>query len=365
MKSRGAGSKDPAATPLTSSRIKERARALGFDLCGVAAADSFPELSFLREWLDQGYAGEMEWLAQSVELRSDVRNVLPGARSVIMTGTLYNTDRPYSDQLPAGAAQVSRHAWGDDYHRVLWARHNRLVDWMREVSPEPFETSALVDSGPVQERVYAQYAGLGWIGKNTCLINPALGSWLFLGEIITTLALEPDAQGLEQCGSCTRCLDACPSGALVEPGVLDARRCLSYLTIEVRGSIPEEMREAVGTHAYGCDICQEVCPYNRPAPVSDDPVWQPRSAFAPADLVALWRAPDEALHQAIIGGPMRRAKLVGLRRNLAVAIGNTGDAATLSALDEGTPDRASVADPMVQEHVAWARGVRPGAGRQR
>jgi epoxyqueuosine reductase len=300
----------------------------------------------------------MGWLAQSVELRSDARHVLPGARSVIMTGTLYNTDRPYSDQLPSGAAQVSRHAWGDDYHRVLWARHNRLVDWMREVSPEPFETSALVDSGPVQERVYAQYAGLGWIGKNTCLINPELGSWLFLGEIITTLALEPDTQGLEQCGSCTRCLDACPSGALVEPGVLDARRCLSYLTIEVRGSIPEELREAVGTHAYGCDVCQEVCPYNRPAPVSDDPVWQPRSAFAPADLVTLWRAPDEVLHQAIIGGPMRRAKLVGLRRNLAVAIGNAGDAAALSALDAGTPDRVSVADPMVQEHVAWARGIR-------
>ena len=238
MKSRSAGSQDPAATPLTSRRIKDQARALGFDLCGVAACDSFPELSFLREWLDLGYAGEMGWLAESVEVRSDARRVLPGARSVIMTGTLYNTDRPYSGELPAAAGRVSRHAWGDDYHRVLWARHNRLVDWMRETSPEPFETSALVDSGPVQERVYAQYAGLGWVGKNTCLINPELGSWLFLGEIITTLALEPDAQGLEQCGTCTRCLEACPSGALVEPGVLDARRCLSYLTIEVRGSIP-------------------------------------------------------------------------------------------------------------------------------
>ena len=244
-----AGSSDPAATALTSDRIKARARELGFDVCGVAAADSFPELSFLREWLDRGYAGEMGWLAQSVELRSDARRVLPGARSVIMTGTLYNTDRPYSTDLPAAAGRVSRHAWGDDYHRVLWARHNRLVDWMREASPEPFETSALVDSGPVQERVYAQYAGLGWVGKNCCLINPELGSWLFLGEIVTTLALEPDAQGLEQCGSCTKCLEACPSGALVEPGVLDARRCLSYLTIELRDAIPEPLRETIGTHA--------------------------------------------------------------------------------------------------------------------
>jgi epoxyqueuosine reductase len=231
----------------------------------------------------------MSWLAASVELRSDARRVLPGARSVIMTGTLYNTDRPYSSDLPQGAGRVSRHAWGDDYHRVLWARHNRLVDWMREVSPVPFETSALVDSGPVQERVYAQYAGLGWVGKNTCLINPELGSWLFLGEIITTLALEPDAQGLEQCGACTKCLEACPSGALVEPGVLDARRCLSYLTIELREAIPEPLREVIGTHAYGCDICQDVCPYNQPAPVSQDPVWQPRRAFDAPDLVALWQ----------------------------------------------------------------------------
>ena len=355
MRTTSAGSSDPAATALTSDRIKAKARELGFEVCGVAAADSFPELSFLREWLDRGYAGEMGWLAQSVELRSDARHVLPGARSVIMTGTLYNTDRPYSRDVPAAAGRVSRHAWGEDYHRVLWARHNRLVDWMRDTSPEPFETSALVDSGPVQERVYAQYAGLGWVGKNTCLINAELGSWLFLGEIVTTLALEPDAQGLEQCGTCTKCLEACPSGALVEPGVLDARRCLSYLTIELRDAIPEELRAVIGTHAYGCDICQEVCPYNQPAPVSSDPAWQPRSAFDAPDLVALWTASDEELHRAIIGGPMRRAKLAGLRRNLAVAIGNTGDPRAVAVLDAGTPDRASVADPMVQEHVAWAR----------
>jgi epoxyqueuosine reductase len=362
MRTISAGSSEPAATTLTSARIKARAAELGFDLCGVAAADSFPELSFLREWLDRGYAGDMGWMAQSAALRSDARQVLPGARSVIMTGTLYNTDRPYSQDLPPRAARVSRHAWGDDYHRVLWARHNALVDWMRAVSPEPFETSALVDSGPVQERVYAQYAGLGWVGKNTCLINAELGSWLFLGEIVTTLALEPDTQGAEQCGTCTRCVDACPSGALVDAGVLDARRCLSYLTIELRGAIPGELREAVGTHAYGCDVCQEVCPYNQPAPGSADPAWQPRSAFDAADLVALWTASDEELHRAIIGGPMRRAKLVGLRRNLAVALGNAGDPHAVRVLDAGSPDRASVADPMVQEHVAWAR-ARLTAGR--
>jgi epoxyqueuosine reductase len=160
---------------------------------------------------------------------------------------------------------------------------------------------------------------------------------------------------LEQCGTCTKCLAACPSGALVESGVLDARRCLSYLTIELRDGIPEEMRAAIGTHAYGCDICQDVCPYNQPAPVSSDPAWQPRRAFDAPDLVALWQASDAELHRAIIGGPMRRAKLAGLRRNLAVAIGNSGNAAAIANLDAGTSDRASVADPMVQEHVAWAR----------
>jgi epoxyqueuosine reductase len=346
-------------TSLTSERIKDQARTLGFDLCGVASVEAFPELSFLQEWLGRGYAGDMTWLAQSAELRSDVRRVLPGARSVIVTGTLYNSDRPYSLALPPGAGHVSRYAWGDDYHRVLWTRHNGLVEWMREVSPEPFESSALVDSGPVQERVYAQYAGLGWIGKNTCVINPEIGSWLFLGEIITTLVLDPDTQGLEQCGTCTKCLDACPSGALVEPGVLDATRCVSYLTIEHRGAIPVELREAVGTHIYGCDICQEVCPYNRPAPQSQDPAWQPRTPFAMPSLVALWQASDADLHRAIVGGPMRRARLAGLRRNLAVAIGNSGDAVALAALDAGSPDRPSVADPTVQEHVAWARERQP------
>jgi epoxyqueuosine reductase len=216
----------------------------------------------------------MGWMHRSAEKRADVRLVVPNARSVIVTATLYNTDRPYSSDLDADVARISRYAWGDDYHDVLTRRLEALVAWMRQaLAPsevEGFEARAYVDTGPVQERVYAQYAGLGWIGKNTCLINPEIGSWLFLGEIITTLDLEPDTEGLEQCGSCTRCLEACPTGALVEPGVLDSARCLSYLTIEHRGAIPAEYHDAVGTQVYGCDICQEVCPYNQPAPVSPD-----------------------------------------------------------------------------------------------
>lgn len=339
---------------LTSEAIKAKARELGFDLCGIAPVEDYPELTFLREWLDRGYAGTMAWMERSSARRSDVRQVVPGARAVIVTGTLYNTDRPYSTDVPGGTARVSRYAWGDDYHDVLQRRLAALLEWMRGVSGEPFDARAYVDTGPVQERVYAQYGGLGWIGKNTCLINPELGSWLFLGEIICTLPLQPDTQGLEQCGSCTRCLDACPTGALVEPGVLDSRRCLSYLTIELRTPIPDEYREALGEHVYGCDICQEVCPYNQPAPRSGDPAWQPRAPLDLPRLVEMWKRPDADLRAAIKGGPMTRAKLTGLRRNLAVAIGNSGDRAAIAALSEASEDRPSGDDDMVREHVDWA-----------
>jgi epoxyqueuosine reductase len=307
---------------LSARTIKERARILGFDLCGIAATERYPELGFLEEWLDRGYAADMAWLPRSAEKRADVRNVLPGARSVIVTGTLYNTRRPYSSELPPETARISRYAWGDDYHDVLKRRLDALLEWMRSVSPEPFEARAYVDTGPVQERVYAQYAGLGWIGKNTCLINPEIGSWLFLAEIVCTLGLEPDVQGLEQCGSCTRCLEACPTGALVEPGVLDSNRCISYLTIEARGPLPVEHLEAIGTHVYGCDVCQEVCPYNRPAPASQDPHWQPRAGLDLPRLADLAARSDDELLVLLRRSPMKRPKIEGLRRNLTVALAN-------------------------------------------
>ena len=313
---------------ISPASIKDKARDLGFDLCGIAPADSFPELAFLREWLERGYAGTMEWMGRSADRRADVRHVVPGARSVIVTGTLYNTDRPYSSDLPADVARISRYAWGDDYHEVLKRRLDALLDWIRaSLAPselERFAACGYVDTGPVQERVYAQYAGLGWIGKNTCLINRELGSWLFLSEIITTLPLDPDTQGLEQCGSCTRCLEACPTGALVEPGVLDSNRCLSYLTIEHRGDMPAEHRHALGTHVYGCDICQEVCPYNQPAPHSSDAAWQPRSGLDLPALVDLSRRSDAEWAVVLKGSPMKRAKVAGLRRNIDVALRNLG-----------------------------------------
>jgi epoxyqueuosine reductase len=347
---------------LTAAAIKDKARALGFDLCGIAPAERFPELGFLQEWLDRGFAGDMAYLARSADRRADVRAVVPGAQSVIVTGTVYNTDRPYStdraDRGPtAPVGVIARYAWGDDYHDVLQTRLDALLDWMREASSDPFEARAYVDTGPVQERVFAQYAGLGWIGKNTCLINPELGSWLFLAEIICTLPLEADTQGLEQCGSCTRCLDACPTGALVEAGVLDSTRCISYLTIELRGGIPETRRAGIGTHVYGCDVCQEVCPYNQVPPRSDDPAWQPRPALDLPRLVDLWRRPDTELRRVVKGSAMTRAKLTGLRRNLAVAIGNSGDPEALAALGETTDEQPSARDEMVQAHIDWARRV--------
>lgn len=350
---------------LTSTAIKAKARDLGFDLCGIAPAEGFPELAFLREWLDRGYAGEMAYMHRTAERRADVRAVVPGARSVIVTGTVYNTDRPYSTDLtgtgeegPPPPALIARYAWGDDYHDVLERRLAALLEWMRAESPESFTARAYVDTGPVQERVYAQYAGLGWIGKNTCLINAELGSWLFLSEIISTLPLEPDTQGLEQCGSCTRCLDACPTGALVEAGVLDSTRCLSYLTIELRSGIPEALRSSLGSHVYGCDICQEVCPYNQVPAQSDDPAWQPRPGLDFPGLTALWQQSDAALRVLLKGTAMTRVKLPGLRRNLAVAIGNSGVPHARAALERQSPDRPAAGDELVREHITWALNQR-------
>ena len=349
------GSPGPAEPRvLSAGAIKAKAVELGFDLCGIASAEAFPELSFLDEWLQRGYEGQMSWMSRTRERRADVRNVVPGACSVIVTATLYNTDRPYADQQPSDVARLSRYAWGDDYHDVLKSRLDRLLEWMHTTSETPFEGRAYVDTGPVQERVYAQYAGLGWIGKNTCLINREIGSWVFLGEIICTMPLAADEQGLEQCGSCTRCLEACPTGALVQPGVLDSNRCLSYLTIELRSSIPVEHRSSMGGQVYGCDICQEVCPYNQPAPSSSDAPWQPRAGLDLPRLVDLWRRPDADLRTLLKGSAMTRAKLVGLRRNLAVAMGNGGDPESLTALQEATDDRPSISDPLVQEHITWA-----------
>jgi epoxyqueuosine reductase len=309
---------------LKSSDVKARARALGFDLCGIAPAVDFPELAFFDSWLARGYAGDMAYLRRSAERRADVRRVLPAARSVIVTGTLYNTHAAYSiEEVDPARAHIARYAWGDDYHDVIGERLDVLLAWMRQASPEPFEARAYVDTGPVQERVYAQAAGLGWIGKNSCVINHEIGSWILLGEIICSLPLEIDRPALDRCGECALCIEACPTGAIVDAGVLDSRKCISYLTIEKRGPLPDDLAAAIGSHVYGCDVCQEVCPWNQVAPRSNDSAWQPRGVWAAATLPALASMSDEELHEAMRGSAMMRTKVAGMRRNIDIACANT------------------------------------------
>ena len=340
---------------MTGAEIKARAAELGFDLCGIAPVADHKELAFLPERLARGYAGEMGYLARSAGRRVDVRAVMPSARSVICLATVYNTDRPYSTEIAdRSAALIARYAWGEDYHEVIEQRMHALVGWMRERAGLEFEARAYVDTGPVQERVYAQYAGLGWIAKNTCVINPEIGSWIFLSEIICSLPLEPDVPALDQCGTCRLCIDSCPTGAIVEPYVLDSTRCLSYLTIELKGEIPIDQRESVGNHAYGCDVCQEVCPWNAQPAEGDSPAspWLPRATFDGRTLGDLWRTPDTELRGALKHSAMTRAGVKRLRRNLAVCAGATADANALSALrdvHEPTCD-----DPLVAEHIHWA-----------
>ena len=345
---------------LTSGAIKVQARSIGFDLCGIAPAVPFPELQRLRSWIGRGYAGTMAYLDRTADRRMDPQLVLPGARSIVVTGTVYDVGRPGSTQAAdPGRALISRYAWGDDYHDTLRARLDALLAWMRDESGTPFDARAYVDTGPVQEKVLAHYAGIGWLGKNACVINPDLGSWIFLSVVLTSLPLEPDAPAFDQCGACSLCLEACPTGALVEPRELDATRCLSYLTIELKGAIPVGLRPALGAHIFGCDICQEVCPWNSLAARTAAREWQPREGLDRPRLADLWRQSDGQLEALARGTPLTRPKLAGLRRNMAVAIGNCRDPVAHASLRDpgttGAPDRSpSRDDPVVREHIAWA-----------
>jgi epoxyqueuosine reductase len=345
---------------ISSASVKDGARRMGFDLCGIAAGARAPRLARLAGWIDRGYGGDMTYLADSREERLDPARVLPTVRSIVSLGCLYNTRQPYSTSAGPGVAAVSRYAWGDDYHDVIRDRLRALVRWMADEAGPGFEAFSCVDSGPVQERVFAERAGLGWIGKNTCLIHPSLGSWIFLAEILTNAELDPDPPGVDQCGTCTRCLEACPTGAIVEAYALDATRCLSYLTIESRGAVAGPLRPFVQAQVYGCDICQDVCPWNRRAPASDDPAWQPRNGLAFPRLLDLCRLTDEAWRAALKGSAMRRAGLRRIRRSLAYASARLAPPEAAVAL-EALASHASAADPVVGEAIEWARAHRDGS----
>ncbi len=366
--------------------ICEQARGVGFDLCGVAPAEAFPELAQYSAWVERGHAGEMNYLRD--ERRVDPRLALEGARSLIAVALNYNSSQPYSteqaavrdDDSPRG--WISRYAWGDDYHEVLRERLNVLVARMHAQWSEPFDARAYVDTGPVVERVAAKYAGLGWLAKNTCLINEQLGSWLFLGVILTTLELEPsldpgEPPAADVCGNCTLCLDACPTQAFAAPYVLDARRCISYLTIELRGAIPQDLRPAMGNAVIGCDICQDVCPWNRKAPVTRSAAFQPRTIelqgraksengkekmengatlYAP-ELEWLALLSQEEFSRVFRGSAVKRAKWRGVVRNACVALGNSQiarESAAHARIVRLLECLAVSDDPLIAEHAGWA-----------
>jgi epoxyqueuosine reductase len=369
--------------------IIERSTALGFDLCGVVRAERFAELDLYREWLARGYAGEMNYLTDARRL--DPQTVMPGLRSVIVCALNYNSRTPRSvdavqpeESDPRG--WISRYAWGQDYHEVLRQKLQSLASSLTERFAAPHESRIYADTGPLHERVFAKHAGLGWLGKNTLLLNAKVGSWFFLGVILTTLDIPPTLGPAESpppdlCGSCTKCIDACPTGALVQPYVMDARLCISYLTIELRSGIPEALREPMGRHVFGCDICQDVCPWNRRAPATQTEEFQPRvfpqsaedppsgptasvaakaeeeeSLFLPR-LEWLAAMTEEEFRAAFRGSPIKRTKWRGLVRNACIALGNSAPA-------RGTPQHISIcallkqlagsSEPLISESARWA-----------
>lgn len=373
--------------------ISERARQLGFAMAGVVRAEKFPELKKQEEWLARGYAGEMKYLSDV--RRRDPQAALPGVRSVIVCALTYNTEHARTaqsfanrDDVPETSGPrgwISRYAWGDDYHEVLRQKLELLLDALREQYPQPFEGRIYADTGPINERVLARHAGLGWLGKNTLLLNERIGSFFFLGVILTTLDLHAslgitDVPPADRCGTCRKCIDACPTGALVEPYVMDARKCISYLTIELRGPIPEHLREPMGQHIFGCDICQDVCPWNRQAPVTYAQEFQPRS-FAQASAANeeefdLNGKNGDALESLFLprlewlaslthsdfteifrGSAIKRTNWLGLIRNVCIALGNSklqGDLAASKRTLSVLTGLAASTDPVVAESAQWA-----------
>jgi epoxyqueuosine reductase len=367
-----------------SETVKQIAKGEGFDLAGIAPVREFAELAYFPEWIAAGNAGEMEYLKRRDDAgelqRASLESVAPWARSVIVCAINYNTAEPYSTQVKdRKRGWISRYAWSrEDYHdsvlRRLRAVESRLAGyvekWRRDAATKAGETPALqrlgdateinpasalqircyVDTGPLVERVYAKYAGVGWVGKNTCILNQKMGSWLFLGVILNSLELTADMPAPDRCGTCTRCLEACPTDAFLGPYQLDSNKCISYLTIEKRGAIPEDLRDGIGRNVFGCDICQDVCPWNRKAPATTEPEFQPRPGLVNPALDWLAEMQSAEFREVFRGSPIRRTKLSGIRRNAVIAMGNSGNRDFLPTLRKLTCD----ADSLVAESAQWA-----------
>jgi epoxyqueuosine reductase len=310
--------------------IRQAAREAELDLLGFARVDDLaeiPDLEFYGEWLERGFAGEMNYLkGNRAERRADPRQVLPGACSVICVALNYNTSAPRSTECPdPSRAWISRYAWGSDYHDVLRQKLELMLEGMRARISGDFHARCYVDTGPVLERAFARQTAVGWMGKNTCLIQQQLGSWFFLGEILTTLDLPKDEPAADRCGSCTRCIDACPTQALIEPRVLDSTRCISYWTIEAKDeAFGEDVASGLGRHVFGCDICQDVCPWNRRAPLTSVPEFQPRAGLMNPPLEELEKLTEEEFRVLFRNSPVRRLGYRRFKRNVAAAIANAG-----------------------------------------
>jgi epoxyqueuosine reductase len=315
-----AGTAGDAAIPVheRASEVKRWAAALRFDACGIAAAGNADPEDQLGDWLARGYHADMAWMARRKELRQDPREKLPGARSVVVVARNYFWPRP---QAPAGSGRVSCYAWGRDYHRVLAKPLRALAQRIRSLEPGA-QCYTCVDSGPVLEKFWAARAGIGWIGKNSLLLRYDAGSWFLLGVVLTTAEIEPDNPVPDQCGGCTRCIDACPTGAIVEPSVVDSRRCISYHTIENRGDVPREIQERMGPWVFGCDVCQEVCPWNDAAVPTSEPDFRPRPGHANPEVAALATMSEATFKKLFSGSPIMRAKHQGMQRNARIVLKN-------------------------------------------
>jgi epoxyqueuosine reductase len=329
------------------SQLASFCNELGFESCRIAPCAAPDHADEFEQWIAEGAAGEMSYMARGAEKRVNPQKILPGARSVIVLGLNYFQGTKIRRSQTAATGVVARYAWGDDYHDVIAAKLDKIDKFLQQFGGEQ---KCYVDTGPILERDHAARAGIGWHGKSTMLINERLGTWFFLAEILTTLELEPDAPARDRCGKCTRCIDACPTGAITAPHKLDARRCISYLTIELKGAIPVEFRPLIGDRIFGCDDCLEACPWNRFAQLSRETAFAPRpstTAFALRDYL---RLNDTEFRDLFRRSPIKRIKRRGFLRNVCVALGNVGTRDDLPALEEA----ADGPEPLITEHARWA-----------